>query len=62
MTRGLQITLVICSAFVVSILLVCIVVSTINETNQKAEIAKACVNSGGEWVRDFGSYYKCIRP
>ena len=62
MTRALQITLVVCSAFVVSILLVCMVVSVTVENNQKAEIAKACVNSGGEWVRDFGSYYKCIRP
>ena len=62
MTRALQITLVICSAFVVSVLLVGMVVSTITENNHKAEIAKACVNSGGEWVRDFGAYYKCIRP
>ena len=31
------------------------------ENHQKTEQMRACVTSGGEWVRDMGSYYECLK-
>ena len=31
------------------------------ENAQQTEQMRACVSSGGEWVRDMGNYYECLK-
>ena len=62
MTQRTAITVVGCISITMMIIIMVYGLYSINQdAKENTKRMQACVSNGGEWRRDMGAYYECVR-